>query len=211
MADDPIGQTDWVTIPLVLASGSPRRRQLLSGLVADIMVLTPDVDETPAPGEDPRSYVERISRDKAATVDSLTHDGAVIIAADTCVTIDGRILGKPNGSEAAAAMLRELSDRPHHTITGVTVRSPNGCDTISVVTEVMFAALSDDDIDWYVATGEPLDKAGAYGLQGLAGVFVRRIEGSHSNVIGLPLAETAELLRRHGVAVAGSGPSAVVK
>lgn len=210
MTGDAFGHTGVVTVSLVLASGSPRRRQLLSGLVAQLTIVTPGVDETPAKHEEARRYVKRISQLKAGAVGAHAGGDAVVVAADTCVTIDGAILGKPTGPDGAAAMLRELSGRSHHTITGVTVRSARGTDTISVATEVVFATLSDEDIEWYVATGEPLDKAGAYGLQGLGGLFVRRIEGSHSNVIGLPLAETAHLLRKHGVDVARVGTATTV-
>jgi len=167
--------------------------------------MAPDVDEAALDAEAPRQYVERISRVKAAAVRLRVDDSRVVLAADTCVVLDSEILGKPRDPADAANMLRRLSDRTHWTTTGVTVDGPLGVDTMSVVTEVVFAPLDQQQIDWYVASGEPLDKAGAYGIQGLASAFISRITGSHSNVVGLPLTETVELLTNHGVAVTGRG------
>ena len=191
----------------VLASGSPRRRQLLADLGGEFEVVSPDVDESVRRDEEPAAYVERISRLKAVTVRSrLGGDPPVVLAADTCVVDDAEILGKPADASAAREMLRRLSGRTHWTTTGVTVASAAGVTTTSVRTDVTFVKLLDSQIDWYVETGEPLDKAGAYGIQGIAGAFVERIEGSHSNVIGLPLAETVDLLAEHGVALTGRRP-----
>lgn len=184
-------------VDLVLASGSPRRRELLerSGLVFDVIVA--DIDETPRPGESPTAYVRRLSIEKASAV--ADHD-QIVIGADTTVEIDGRILEKPSDRADAARMLRALSGRVHRCHTGVTVIA-TGCghETVTtevVTTEVRFAELSEAMIEWYLGTGEADDKAGAYGIQGAAAVFVERVDGSVSNVVGLPLAETLGMLRR---------------
>lgn len=195
--------TGAVSKSFVLASGSPRRRQLLADLGAACDAVSPDIDESVFPGERPRDYVERVSAAKAAAVRDRLDDDRLVLAADTCVVLDGQILGKPVDATEAGAMLRRLSGRTHWTTTGVTVAGPGWAETVSVVTDVTFAALTADQIDWYVESGEPLDKAGAYGIQGLASAFVDRIDGSHSNVVGLPLVETVALLAGHGVDIAG--------
>ncbi|MEL6891599.1 MAG: Maf family protein [Actinomycetota bacterium] len=189
-----------VTLPdgvdLVLASGSPRRRELLAQLGLDFEVRPADIDETPHTGEAPVDYVRRLSAEKAAA--AARHD-EIVVAADTTVTIDDVILEKPLDAADACRMLRLLSGRTHRCHTAVTVVDA-GCgteasDTVVVTTEVDFARLDDATIDWYVQTGEAFDKAGAYGIQGAAGAFVREVRGSVTNVIGLPLAETVDLLR----------------
>jgi septum formation protein len=194
-----------ITIPsdrsLVLASGSPRRRELLTGAGLKFAVRAADIDETPLDDEAPTAYVRRLSIEKAAAsaASPLASVSDVIIAADTTVEIDGLILEKPLDDDDAYGMLRRLSGRSHHAHTGVTVSvARNGArrsSSILVSTEVTFVALTDDMIDWYLATGEASDKAGAYGIQGAAGAFVERIDGSVTNVIGLPLAETLATLR----------------
>jgi septum formation protein len=194
-----------ITIPsgrsLVLASGSPRRRELLTGAGLKFAVRAADIDETPLDDEAPTAYVRRLSIEKAAASagSPLASVSDVIIAADTTVEIDGLILEKPLDDDDAYGMLRRLSGRSHHAHTGVTVSvARNGArrsSSILVTTEVTFVALTDDMIDWYLATGEASDKAGAYGIQGAAGAFVERIDGSVTNVIGLPLAETLATLR----------------
>jgi septum formation protein len=194
-----------ITIPsdrsLVLASGSPRRRELLTGAGLKFAVRAADIDETPLDDEAPTAYVRRLSIEKAAAsaASPLASVSDVIIAADTTVEIDGLILEKPLDDDDAYGMLRRLSGRSHHAHTGVTVSvARNGArrsSSILVTTEVTFVALTDDMIDWYLATGEASDKAGAYGIQGAAGAFVERIDGSVTNVIGLPLAETLATLR----------------
>ena len=183
---------------LVLASGSPRRRELLQnvGLVVDVRPA--DIDETPLPGEDPVAYVMRLAREKSVRVPFFA-SGLPVLAADTTVDLDGRILAKPDDSEHAAAMLRLLSGRVHNVHTGVAVAHGDDSVVIAVTTEVEFAVMTSGQIDWYVGTGEPRDKAGAYALQGAGGAFVRAVRGSVSNVIGLPLTETLELLARVGV------------
>ncbi len=179
---------------LTLASQSPRRRELLAGLGIPLVVRPAAADEAPRPGEAPREYVLRVAVAKAAAV-----QGEVVLGADTAVVLGERILGKPRDSGEAAAMLRSLSGRDHVVLTGVHVRRHDGPFAEAVVaSQVRFASVSEAAIDWYLGTGEPLDKAGAYAVQGVGGAFVREISGSVSNVVGLPLAETLELLRRVG-------------
>ena len=188
---------------LVLASGSPRRREMLSSLGVDFRVEPADVDESWVEGEDPVAYVARVAGAKAAAVRGRTDAAAVVLAADTTVDLDGVILAKPVDGADATAMLMSLSGRSHAAHTAVVVAGPNGFDTVVVTTSVRFRRLSDAEVAWYVGTGEPLDKAGAYGIQGPAAAFVEWVRGSVSNVVGLPLAETVGLLRQAGVVVAG--------
>lgn len=171
-------------VTLILASGSPRRLALLRELGLDPVVRSTDIDETPWPNEDPVGHVERLAIEKGAGVSC--DSGDIVISADTIVSIDGRVLGKPTDEEHAAEMLRELSGRTHEVFTGVAVRQNNETTSFVETTVVHFAELSDEDIAWYVATGEPTDKAGAYAMQGRGGLFVVAIEGSFDNVIGLP-------------------------
>jgi len=180
----------------VLASGSPRRRQLLETIGLRFAAVPPDIDETPRPDEDPRGYVERLAREKAGAVTASTDD--VVVAADTTVAFAGQILGKPVDAADARRMLRLLSDQTHDVHTGVAVRTAGRTTTRVVTTFVTMVTISEADIAWYVGTGEPLDKAGAYALQGAGGLLVRSVEGSSSNVVGLPLAELAELLASAG-------------
>ncbi len=184
-------------LQLVLASGSPRRRELLEGVGLTFEIRPADIDESPRAAEGPADYERRLSSEKAFAV--ATHD-EIVIAADTTVAVDGAILEKPVDEDDARRMLRLLSGRGHECHTGVTVVAA-GCanetaETILVTTEVHFVELTEASIDWYVATGEAHDKAGAYGIQGAAGAFVSEVRGSVSNVIGLPLAQTLDLLRR---------------
>ncbi|MGB0114695.1 MAG: Maf family protein [Ilumatobacteraceae bacterium] len=187
---------------LVLASASPRRSDLLTSAGLRFEVVPADIDETPHPGELPIDYVARLSKEKAAAVTVSAAD-AVVIAADTTVAVDAAILEKPTDSDDARRMLGLLSARTHLVHTGVTVAQPavetggvTGIETIVATTAVTFAELSDADIDWYVGTGDWQGKAGGYGIQGAAGVFVTNVDGSVTNVIGLPLAETVALLRQ---------------
>ena len=198
---------------LVLASASPRRSELLRSVGLQFDVVPADIDETTLPGEAPTDYVARLSNEKARIVAERVGGGAIVIAADTTVDVDGRILEKPMDDADARRMLRLLSGRTHFVHTGVTVVGPGGdgaredcvgpggdgagedrSSTIVVETAVTFVELNDGAIDWYLATGEHAGKAGAYGIQGAAGAFVDRIDGSVTNVIGLPLAETLALL-----------------
>ena len=185
---------------LVLASGSPRRRDLLNGAGLTFAVRAADIDETPLLDESPTAYVRRLSIEKSAAsaASPLASTSDVIIAADTTVEANGLILEKPQDDDDAYGMLRRLSGRSHQVHTGVTVSvardGARRSSTILVTTEVFFVSLTDEMIDWYLATGEANDKAGAYGIQGAAAAFVERVDGSVTNVIGLPLAETLALL-----------------
>jgi nucleoside triphosphate pyrophosphatase len=181
---------------LVLASGSPRRRLLLETIGLRFAAVPPDIDETPRPDEDPRGYVERLAREKAEAVTASAAD--LVLAADTTVAFAGEILGKPVDAADARRMLLLLSDQTHEVHTGVAVRNGGRTATRVVTTFVTMVTMADADIAWYVGTGEPLDKAGAYALQGAGGLLVRSVEGSSSNVVGLPLAELAELLAATG-------------
>ncbi|MDX9874407.1 MAG: Maf family protein [Spongiibacteraceae bacterium] len=194
---------------LYLASQSPRRRELLLQLGLDHELVAPAVDESLLPGESAAAYVERLARRKALAGKAALPPAtpAVVIGADTCVVVDGEILGKPDDATAAAAMLRRLAGRTHQVLTGVAVAQGETLLARVSVTDVMMIALSEADIAAYCATGEPLDKAGAYGIQGRAAAFISRIEGSYSGVVGLPLCETAELLKLAGYG-AGRGRGA---
>jgi septum formation protein len=180
---------------LVLASASPRRAALLRALHLDFVVTVPDVDERMEPGEDPRAYVQRLAAQKAATA----HAGGVhVIAADTAVVLDDAVLGKPTDPADATRMLRLLSGRTHTVLTGLALADDHGTETGYASSSVHFAPLSDALIAWYVGTGEPLDKAGAYGMQDGAALFVEGIEGSPSNVIGLPLELFGRMAKSRG-------------
>ncbi|MDR2875843.1 MAG: Maf-like protein [Methylobacillus sp.] len=188
---------------LYLASRSPRRRELLGQLGIACEVLPSDVDESVLPDETPEHYVLRLAREKALVcARRVAREGLAdlpVLAADTTVCVDGIILGKPEDDADAAAMLRRLSGRCHAVHTAVAVARGGRVEIALSSTEVEFADLSAAEIAAYVASGEPRDKAGAYGIQGLAGVFARRIEGSYSGVMGLPIYETAQLLKKFGV------------
>lgn len=169
---------------ILLASGSPRRRELMQNAGIDFVVEAADADESFSGG--PEETVLTLSRRKAEAV-SAKHPGETVLAADTIVYHDGRVLGKPADAAEAKRMLRGLSDGWHEVYTGVTVIENGEATSRCAMTRVHFVALSDAQIDAYVATGEPMDKAGAYGIQGGAARFVDRIEGSPTNVIGLPM------------------------
>jgi septum formation protein len=188
-----------MTERLVLASASPRRSELLAGLGLRFAIRPADIDET-HPGFEPgQMYVGRLARSKAAAV---ARPGEVVIAADTTVDLDGDLLGKPSDAEAARSLLRRLSGQTHLVHTGVCVhRTTTPVAEIRsavVTTAVTFAELPDAWIDWYVGTGEAFDKAGGYGMQDAAALFVARIEGSPTNVIGLPLDTLASLVAETG-------------
>jgi septum formation protein len=180
-------------VRVVLASRSPRRAELLAaaGLAFDVQVV--DVDETPRPREAPRDYVERLAIEKAMAVARSRPDD-VVLAADTTVVIDGRMLGKPAGAAEAAEMLRRLQGRDHDVLTGVAAAHGDAVRSRVESTRVWFVPMSAEAIDRYVAGGEPLDKAGAYAIQGLGSRFVSRIQGSYTNVVGLPVTAAVELL-----------------
>jgi septum formation protein len=184
---------------LVLASSSPRRRDLLTLLGVPFRATDTDVDETPYDGERPLDHVRRLAADKARSV-----DGDPVLAADTVVDLDGEILGKPVDADDARRMVRRLAGRTHLVHTAVAVRSGEEVEIEVVSTRVRFGPVSEEAIEWYVGTGEPFGKAGAYAIQGAGGVLVEGIEGSVSNVVGLPLATVARLLERHGIRVLGA-------
>ncbi|NND68802.1 MAG: septum formation inhibitor Maf [Halioglobus sp.] len=183
---------------LVLASNSPRRRELLTQLGVAFRVVPADIDESVKKDETPQDYVLRMAMEKAQAVAQL-EAGTCVLGADTTVVLDEDILGKPAGHGDALATLARLSGRSHEVMTGICLTTPGGSHGEVVTTQVTFVTLDLPTCEAYLATDEPWDKAGGYGIQGLAGAFVRGIEGSYSNVVGLPLAETWELLRRHGV------------
>jgi septum formation protein len=181
---------------LVLASSSPRRRELLSSLGISFEVKGADIDESVRPEESPPAYVERLAREKAAAV-AARFPGALVLAADTSVVLDEQILGKPTDVADAERMLAALSGRGHSVLTGVAVAGPLERSRV-IGTEVRFRQLAAREIAWYARTGEPMDKAGAYAIQGIAGAFISEIRGSPTNVVGLPLWETVELLQQAG-------------
>jgi septum formation protein len=183
-----------VTTPvLVLASGSPRRRQLLEMLGLGVEVRPPHIAEIRAAGEDPRSYVERLAREKAVSV-----AGDLVLAADTTVVVDGEVLEKPADADDALRMLRRLQGRTHHVLTAIALKTPRGMLGATDVTAVVFRAADDDLLRAYVATGEPMDKAGAYGIQGYGAALVERIDGDFFSVMGLPVRRVLELLEQAG-------------
>ena len=182
---------------LILASASPRRRELLRMLVPAFDCEAADIDEAIVPDELPADYVCRMSAEKAARVWA---PGTVVLGADTTVVCHGRVMHKPNSFADAEGMLRSLSGLTHEVMTSVTVMSDVAATTELISTRVEFAELSSELIAQYLSTDEPWDKAGAYGIQGLAGTFVQRLEGSYSGVVGLPLTETRTLLEDAGIA-----------
>jgi septum formation protein len=182
---------------LILASASPRRAELLTTAGIPFEAFPVHIDETQLDAEPPPDHVRRLAEEKARMA-LAKRSNAVVLGADTVVVIDERILGKPKDPEHAAAMLRSLAGRSHEVLTGVAVLGTGRPPRVAVErTRVWISALSNDEIASYVATGEPMDKAGAYAIQGLASRFVERIEGSYSNVVGLPVALVYRLL--HGV------------
>lgn len=180
--------------PLVLASASPRRREMLAELGLEFTVAAADIVEEAGAGEEPASFARRLAVEKAAAV-AAGFPAAWVLGADTVVALGDRILGKPADARQAEEMLAALSGREHTVWTGFALLRGREQVVAAVATRVWFAELDPDLIRAYVATGEPLDKAGAYGIQGRGGVLVRQIEGSASNVIGLPLAEVCAALR----------------
>ena len=184
---------------LILASASPRRAELLTAAGFDFRVAPANVDETVLDGEAPRDYVVRVARDKAAVIARETILELPVLAADTVVVARGRMLGKPSNDGDAREMLRAISGAVHEVHTGVVLRS-GGQEVAEVVTtRVRFMCLSDPEINWYIGTGEPVGKAGAYAIQGRASRFVEWIDGSWSNVVGLPIATVYRMLREAGV------------
>lgn len=189
---------------LILASASPRRQELLRNARIDFKVQPAHVNEDLMPGEDPVSYVRRLARDKARAVwDDLPptighRSSTLLLGADTTVVVDQHILAKPEHAEDAKRMLRLLSGRTHEVLTGVHLAGEGVDDTRSECTRVTFHSLTEEDIAMYVAHGEPMDKAGAYAIQGIASRWIPRIEGCYFNVVGLPVPLVTKMLREHG-------------
>ena len=191
---------------MILASQSPRRIELMRDAGFDVQVIPADIDESARPGEGPFELVERLARAKAEAVSSAhAAPGETVVAADTIVALDGELLGKPADEADARRMLRALSGKTHQVATGVCIAHGERIDSFVDITDVTFYELSDAEIDAYVATGEPMDKAGAYGIQGTYGrMLVERIDGDFYNVVGLPIAkvvraQTVTKGRRTGV------------
>jgi len=195
---------------LYLASRSPRRRELLHqiGIDFDTVVFRDgkradsETDETPLPGEDPVSYVERVARAKSAHGLKIVEERRLpvrpVLSADTTLELDGQIIGKPVDMADAAAILRRLSGRTHRVLTGVAINHQARSEYLLSSSEVRFRPIDDEEIRHYVMSGEPMDKAGAYGIQGRAGMFIEHLSGSYTGVMGLPVCETGELLKRLG-------------
>jgi septum formation protein len=185
---------------LILASASPRRAELLASAGYTFEILAATVDEIPSPGESAADYTLRVAGDKARAVTfqlafASNDKDAVVLAADTEVVIDGRILGKPLDAPHAAGMLRLLSGRVHEVLTAIVLVGAGTSASDVVRTSVSVRPLTPDEIDWYVDSGEPMGKAGAYAIQGLGARFIDRIDGSWANVVGLPIHRVAELLK----------------
>jgi len=185
---------------LILASASPRRAEILRAAGFSFTVMSSAVDETPYPSESPQDHVQRLAAAKAELVAARAVGPAIVIAADTVVTLEGKILGKPRSTEDARKMLEQLSGRTHSVLTGVTLIRLPDAESRSFLesTLVHFAQLSEDDITQYLATDEPYDKAGSYAIQGRAGRYIPRIEGCYFNVVGLPLARLTRTLAELG-------------
>lgn len=190
---------------VILASASPRRRELLSLLLEEFDCCSADIDETPIADELPEDYVLRMAVEKASAV---KNERGVIIGSDTVVVLSGNILQKPASVEDARGMLSALSGQTHQVMTAVAIMIDAELMTIISTTDVTFSTLEMPLIEAYLATDEPWDKAGAYGIQGIAGSFVRRIDGSYSSVVGLPLCETRELLEGAGIHTRTAGTHA---
>ena len=180
-------------LPLILASQSPRRSELLATAGIPFTVRVADVEEIRTPGEPPDDYARRLARAKAEAVWQGRDE--IVLGADTIVVLSQEVLEKPRDAADARAMLRRLAGREHTVITGICLRHPAGAEVDSTATRVRFTPLSDAEIDAYVATGEPMDKAGAYAIQGLASKFVEWVEGCYFNVIGLPLSQVYRYLK----------------
>ncbi|WP_446008727.1 Maf family protein [Candidatus Electrothrix sp.] len=186
--------------PLILASGSPRRQQFLTDFGFKFISVAPDIDESPWDGEVPDAFARRMALEKAESV-ARQHPASWVIGADTVVTLEGRILGKPDDAAHALEILRSLQGKKHEVITGLSLCcvQEDVRENLSRNTEVTFAQFDDTILSAYIQTGEPLDKAGAYGIQGKGAFLVRSIVGSCSNVIGLPVASCINMLLQHNV------------
>ena len=184
------------TEKLILASGSPRRAEILSAVGWPFEVVSSGIDETQKPGETPVAYVQRLALEKAEAVASKRPDG-FILAADTTVVVDDQLLGQPEDDREAQRMLKLLSGKWHEVLTGVALIRIGGKSSLGMeTTRVRFAELSEREIDWYVSTGEPRGKAGAYAIQGKASLFVEEVSGDYFNIVGLPIRLVYEMIRR---------------
>lgn len=184
---------------LILASSSPRRKDILSTLGYKFKILTSDVCEELPSGIAPSDGVALLAERKALAVAAAAEQGAVVLGADTVVALDNKILGKPESPSAAKRMLSSLSDRTHSVYTGICAVCGGRIRSSVCRTDVVFRKISSSEIDWYVSTGEPLDKAGGYGIQGRGCLFVKGIEGDYFNVVGLPASRTAEILSEFNI------------
>ena len=188
---------------IILASRSPRRQELLARMGLEFTVKASRIDEKMDPFAHPSDEVARISLAKAQAVVGSCNPEDIIISADTIVVCDGLMMGKPHSESEAFSMLRRLSGRDHQVMTGLTVLGGGRTENLTVTTTLRFRALSDQEIRNYIATGEPMDKAGGYGIQGLASMFVVGLDGDYYNVMGLPICTLTVLLRRFGVKLLG--------
>ena len=188
---------------IILASESPRRKELLHRIGLDFDVRTAEHDETMNPFANPADEVERVSRLKAQAVYPLCNDDDIIIAADTIVVCDGLVMGKPRSESEAFSMLRRLAGREHQVMTGLSIMTGEEVESTCVVTTLRLRPLSDEEIRAYIATGEPMGKAGGYAIQGLASIFIVGIDGDYYNVMGMPVCTLAVMLRKHGVNLLG--------
>jgi septum formation protein len=184
--------------PLILASASPRRRELLAACGLSFQIIPAAIDERPHPNEPAEAYVRRLALAKAAAV-AQGHPGAVVLGADTIVTIDQDLLGKPRDFDEARQMLSRLSGNVHGIVTGVAVLAVDRAASEVVTSRVLMRHIIEATMAWYLATGEPFDKAGAYAVQGMGGALVEWVEGSYTNVVGLPLTESLALLRQFDI------------
>lgn len=183
---------------IILASGSPRRKELLTQMGLSFTILPAEIEEVVEPGLTPQEVVMSLSRQKAAAV-ALSHPEDLVIAADTIVVFDGKILGKPHSEGEAKEMLTALSGRAHHVCTGFTLQQGGQTESGCEESEVWFRELTEGEIDRYIATGEPMDKAGSYGIQGYGAMLVRGIHGDYFNVMGLPVCRLAMALKNYGI------------
>lgn len=186
---------------IVLASSSPRRKELLQTIGLEFEVMHPSADESVSKNETPEEFALRVSVEKASSVSRGLGNGYIVIGADTIVVVDGVILGKPSGAEEAASMLKEISGREHRVLTAFSIVKPGAQVLHSEIvdTTVRVKPLAASEIEGYIKTGEPMDKAGAYGIQGIGSFLVRGIEGSYTNVVGLPVVELMQALRNLGI------------
>jgi len=187
-----------MTVQIILASASPRRKELLDQIKVEYKVYPVDLDETPLPDEAPLDYVKRMAAEKSAACLAQLNTEIPVLAADTVVVLGCAIMGKPKNQADALAMLTQLSGKTHQVYSAISLRGREHGQAVSI-TEVTFRGLTEQEIVNYWHTGEPLDKAGSYAIQGMGGMFVEAIKGSFSGVVGLPLFETAELLSKQGI------------